>query len=71
MDNDVEIRDVTGDKDRPAGKFIVHKVAPATDTLFRLSYFYKIPQKEIQYVNQFSGDNFAFLKEILIPYHGQ
>lgn len=52
-------------------KFIVHKVQPNKDTLFKLSYNYKVSKREIQLVNGFSGEDIFFMTEMLIPYKGQ
>ena len=51
-------------------EYIVHKVDASKDTLFQLSYRYKVPKNVIQSVNKFSGEDIYFMKEILIPYKG-
>ena len=51
-------------------KYMVHKVDAMSDTLFQLSYRYKVSMKEIQRVNGFSGVDIFFMKEMLIPYRG-
>ena len=52
-------------------EYIVHKVDPAKDTLFKLAHKYKVNQKEILRVNNYASDNIAVFKELLIPYKGQ
>ena len=49
----------------------MHPVSANRDTLFKLSYMYKVSKREIQNVNGFSGEDIFFMKEILIPYKGQ
>lgn len=75
VDRDLEIREVYETRtDSQSGpelkKYLVHPVQPATDTLFQLSYKYKVSKREIQYVNKFTGDDIYFMTEILIPYRG-
>jgi len=75
VDKDLEIREVYETRtDSNSGpelkKYLVHLVQPATDTLFQLSYKYKVSKREIQYVNKFTGDDIYFMTEILIPYRG-
>ena len=41
------------------------------DTLFKISYFYKVSIKTIQFDNQFCGDDIFYMKELLIEYKGQ
>ena len=48
-------------------KYIVHNVEPMHDTLFKLSFYYKVSQKEIRRINEIEGDDIYFLKKILIP----
>lgn len=68
---DIEIREieVKEGEDMVMKKFIIHVVQPLTDTLFQISYKYKVSKKEIQRVNKFSGDDIYFMKELLIPYN--
>lgn len=54
-----------------AVEYLVHPVSANKDTLFKLSYMYKVSKREIQRVNQFAGEDIFFMKEILIPYNGQ
>lgn len=75
VDGDLEIREVYETRtDADTGpvlkKYMVHIVDPATDTLFQLSYKYKVSKRELQYINKFSGEDIYFLKEMLIPYKG-
>ena len=49
---------------------MVHKVRPLSESLFKISYHYKVSIKEIQRVNKFEGDDIYFMKEMLIPYKG-
>ena len=75
FDKNIEIRTIyvpTKDDSGPiAKKFMVHPVNAATDTLFQISYRYKVSMKEIQRVNQFSGQDIFYMVELLIPYKGQ
>lgn len=48
--------------------FIVHRVNGLQDTLFKLSYKYKVSKRAIQEANAISGEDIFFLKELLIPY---
>lgn len=50
--------------------YIVHKVNSMRDTLFKLSFHYKISIKEIQRVNKISGDDIYYMTELLIPVKG-
>ena len=43
---------------------------PLADTLFKISYHYKVSKKDIQIVNKFSGDDIFMFKELLVPYSG-
>ena len=44
---------------------------PAADTLFKLTYTYKVSKHDIWNANKFQGDNIAVFRELLIPYKGQ
>ena len=52
-------------------KYIVHAVRPTLDTLFKLSYQYNTSKRQIQQVNNFTGEDIFTYKELLIPYKGQ
>ena len=70
---ELEVRDVQepGPDDTVVTKrYVVHKVRPLSETLFQISYHYKVPIKEIQRVNKFTGDDIYFMKEMLIPFKG-
>lgn len=70
---ELEVRDVqeAGPNDTlVTTRYVVHKVRPLSDTLFKISYHYKISIKEIQRVNKFTGEDIFFMKEMLIPYKG-
>lgn len=64
-DGKVEIRNVDGKE------FIVHKVDPMKETLFQVSWQYKVSKRTIMEVNKFQGEDIFFMKELLIPYTGQ
>ena len=71
MNGELEIREIyetrtEADTGPVLKKYMVHIVQPATDTLFQLSYRYKVSKRELQYINKFSGEEIYFLK-ILIP----
>ena len=69
-DQEVELREViitdpeTFDEQRKV--FLVYKIDPVKDTLFKISYHFKVPIKTIQYDNKFSGDDIFYMKELLI-----
>ena len=70
---ELEVRDVLepGPNDTVLTKrYVVHKVRPLSETLFKISYHYKVSIKEIQRVNKFTGEDIYFMKEMLIPYKG-
>jgi len=72
---DLEIREVMElnkeTEEEVMKKYIVHKVDASTDSLFKLSYRYKVSKREIQNTNGFSGEDIFFMKEILIPFKSQ
>jgi hypothetical protein len=75
MNGELEIREIyetrsEADTGPVLKKYMVHIVQPATDTLFQLSYRYKVSKRELQYINKFSVEEIYFLKEVLIPYKG-
>ena len=71
----LELREVTK-KNSHTGEdytkqYLVHKIDGLKDTLFKISYFYNVPIKTIQFDNQFCGDDIFYMKELLIEYKGQ
>lgn len=52
-------------------KYIVHPVIPNMDTLFKLSYKYKVSKREISIVNGLAGEDIFYCKELLIPFRDQ
>jgi hypothetical protein len=64
------VKSADGTEIQTMKKYIVHKVKPNSDTLFALSYHYKVSMRELQLINGFSGDDIFFMTEMLVPYKG-
>ena len=52
-------------------EFIVHRVDPKEDTLFKICYLYKVNKKEIMAANDMHNEELFYLKELMIPYKNQ
>jgi len=74
-DEEVELREVTTTNPETGEEvkkcYLVHKVDPEKDTLFKISYHYKVAMKSIQVDNKFTGGDIFYMKELLIEYKGQ